>query len=548
MRKYLLATILALTSSLASAANFDVVVVGGSPSAVAAAVTVADRGRNVALISQTQTVGGTISNGLGASDIGSTTAVTGFQARFFNAVKALYSDPDTWRVAPSDAESIFSDFLSDAGVSVFTEVQLSGVSRDGATIDCVDTSAGEFCARTFVDATYAGDLAALAGAPYRLGYADFYAYGEPYTLDRQFTLHGQLSATNTSGALAAFNANPFIATGPRDPYPLVSDEAMPSMTFRLCVTRQASNRAAFGQSQNYETYANSWRRWVPAYFSSGGGNVSITSLGTINSAAYQIAKTTATKWDMNSGFGSFMNVPIPPDYFSGGRQAVISQMAEYHRDWLHFLQNDTAVPSAIRTNFSDFGLCADEFTDNGNWPYEPYVREGRRIIGRDLLSTENIYLKDRRVATESVAVGTYNLDSKLSIIFYDRGRIWRDTSGHLTTPWYEIPRGVMHPVGIDNLIVSVAISATPRAYGSVRMEPQFMALGEAAGAIAYVAHLHQSSAVSVPYSSVRYILNQNGAQVKIAPLCQTIGAQFRGSVGFNSSTCAPIDYTPATGI
>lgn len=523
--------------------TYDLVVFGGTPSGVAAACTMGKRGRTVALVCERSTVGGIISNGLGAGDIGGQYAVTGFPLDFFGRARALYNVPNTWDVIPSDAEDIFIDMLDEANVSVFFNETLVTVATNGRLVESITTNRAQYNAKTFIDASYTVDMAAMAGVPYRLGYEDWYHSGQLYA-DREWYAQSTLLPAHIAGADQAFADNPFVNVAA--PGPAWSGESaggMPTMTFRLCLTKVPSNRVAFAPTANYETYAPSWRRWVSGMSIS----VTVKSSGTISSELFQIAQLHNGKWDMNSGHGTIMDMPIPAAFFSANPQdriGITALQQDYHRNWLYFLKTDPAVPQAVRDAFADFGLCADEFTDNNNWPREPYVREARRIVGRNCLTTFNIYNVDMRVHDESIGIGTYMIDNRASYVRYHAGKVWRDKAGALDTPWYEIPRGVIHPINIDNLMVTCGISASSRAYGSFRMEPQYMAIGESAGAIAYVAYLHNVNADSAVYSSVKYILNQNGAKTKLAQVGPNVPSQYRAGIGLDANGTAPIAYTP----
>jgi hypothetical protein len=529
--------------------NYDLVVFGGTPSGVAAAVTMGKRGRSVALVCAGSTVGGIISNGLGASDIGGANAVTGFALDFFTRVRTLYANPTTWRVIPSDAETIFAAMLAEANVSVFKGETLQSVGTSGRLVTSITTDRVQYNAKTFIDASYTVDLASMAGAPYRLGYEDWFYYGQPYN-GKEWEVQSTLPTSHLAGAEQAFQDNPFVdVTAPGPTWSGESAGGMPTMTHRLCLTKVAANRVAFAKTPNYELYANSWRRWLAGMPIS----VAINSNGTISAETFQIAQLHNGKWDMNSGHGTFMDVPIPMELFTGSptdRQAIIDLHEDYQRNWLWFLQNDSGCPQAVRDAFADFGLCADEFTDNNNWPREPYVREARRIVGRNVLTTHNIYDPAKRVCDDSIAIGTYLVDNRASYVRYDAGKVWRDMSDALTSPWYEIPRGVIHPINIDNLMVTCGISASSRAYGSVRMEPQYMALGEAAGAIAYTAYQRNEDAVATPYSSVKYILTQQipsgypVAKIKLSAVGASVPVGNRAGIGLDPSTLEPIAYTP----
>ncbi|MFC7402695.1 FAD-dependent oxidoreductase [Citricoccus sp. GCM10030269] len=523
------------TSTVGS--DFDVIVFGGSPSGVAAAVTAAEwgqkHGHRVALISQYPTVGGAISNGLGAADIGAKSAVTGYADRFFQQIRDTYDDPGAWNVTPSDAENIFRGHLREAGVEIFTDETLESVARTGEQIDCMTTTRAEYCGPVFVDATYTGELAAAADVPFRLGYDDWFDYDEPRS-DRVWKVLSALRPEDVPGAEAAFEENPYVTTGvrPSESWSEDAGEGGVSMTYRLCVTKDDDNKIPFAKTENYEKYADGWRRWL-------GGlswGAKLADHGSIV-GAIQIAPTHDGKWDFNNGHG-FANVPAPDGLFNGEREAVFEQMEDYQRNWMWFVQHET--PESLRESMAGFGLCSDEFAENDNWPYEPYIREGRRIVGEQTLTMHNIDDPTQRVADESIAIGAYDIDNKPSEYRYWDGVMYRDSASYADVPWYEIPRGVIHPVNLNNLMVTVNVSATSRAHGSLRMEPQYMAMGEAAGAIAFSALLNGTTPADVDWQSADYALRMNGNVRKLSRLCEGMAEdRHRMAAGLDPVTCEP---------
>jgi len=531
--KLIFSTFVLLALVSGTRANYDIVVYGGSPAGVAAAVVAAEQGRRVVLLASGKTVGGAISNGLGAADVGGTSAVTGFALRFFDQVRAHYQNPTTFDVPPGEAERIFRGILSEAGVTVMTRVRLDSAEMEQGRIRSIQTNAGRLEGSVFVDASYTGDLVAVSGAAYRIGFQDYYHYGEP-TLER--TIY---NAAEVGDDPTPFLSNPYLQPGPvHGRWEDMFQHGRPSMTFRLCVTKDPTKRSPWTRTENYERYAPSWRLYVAGYLARAARNPSTADTGSF----FHIAATQEGKFDMNQGGGNFLNVPAPQAIFSSDRESAIAAFADYHRNWMAFLATDSVSPPAVRQSLSEWGLCADEFTDNGNWPYEPYIRDGRRILGLRTLTVHNIANPALRVAEQSAAIGTYNLDNKLSTIYYWNGHIYRDRGTYNRVPWYEIDWRTMVPVNVDNLLVPVGISASPRAYGSVRMEPQYMALGEAAGLAAHIAILHGVTVPKVPYASLRYLLDRNGALSKLAQVCLRAPQDKRASVGFNPETCDPASF------
>jgi hypothetical protein len=273
--------------------------------------------------------------------------------------------------------------------------------------------------------------------------------------------------------------------------------------------------------------------------------VTVRSNGTIASEMYTMAKIPGGKYDLNAGYSSFTNLPAPAGYFTspGSRPAADRLLRDYVQTFFWFVQNDPTVPSAVRQTFRPFGLCADEFTANGGWPYQPYVREGRRIVGRDVLTVGDIFVN--RLESDTVAVGSYHVDSKTSQWLFTSGALYRDVGDFSRAPVYEIPFAAMVPTSgsVTNLLAPVGLSASPTAYGSVRMEPQYMALGEAAGLATALASREALSVAALPASRVQALLRYDGVAYTARSVCLRTPVDARRAYGF-SSTCALITTAP----
>jgi hypothetical protein len=218
-------------------------------------------------------------------------------------------------------------------------------------------------------------------------------------------------------------------------------------------------------------------------------------------------------------------------------------MRDYIQTFFWFVQNDPTVPPAVREKFRPFGLCADEFAGNGGWPYQPYVREGRRIVGRDDLTVGDIYIN--RLKSDTVAVGSYHVDSKTSQWLFTSGALYRDVGVFSSAPVYEIPFAAMVPTfgSVTNLLAPVGLSASPTAYGSVRMEPQYMGLGQAAGLATALASREALSVAALPASRVQSLLRYDGVAYTARSVCLRTPVTARRTYGF-SSTCSLIATSP----
>ncbi len=521
---------------LSGPAEADVVVYGGTPAGVAAAVAAAEHGAAVTLLADGRTVGGLMSNGISASDIGSAAAVQGVARRFFDRVSTYYGGSSTWRFEPRIAERIFVRMLDEAGVEVRLEQPLEDVRTDGRRITCVEVPDGDVCAPNFVDASYTGDLLDAAGVPTRLGMADLRAHGEYTAVRRGWVEALRVPRDEVRAASRAFEQHPFVRVEDDLPdYPDALADGMPSLTYRLCVTPDPGNRTPFRAGPGYAELLPALR----VLARSADDVVERRANGTLMSDLFHLAELPGGKYDLNAGLLSYTNVPAPAGYFDdpAERERVDRTLRNYVSSFFHFVQTDPTVPPSVRRAFRPFGLCADEFADNGNWPYEPYVREGRRIVGRSTLTVADIYTDRRK--PDAVAVGSYHLDGKLSQLVFVDGTLYRDLGVHAPAPVYEIPFSAMVPRrgSVTNLLAPVGLSASPTAYGSVRMEPQYMALGQAAGIAAALASDDALSVAAVPAGRVQAALRSDDVAYTARAVCGRTPVALRASGGFTAG-CA----------
>lgn len=484
---------------------YDAVVYGGTPSGVAAAIAAARAGSKVALVAERRTVGGMMSNGLSASDIGSRSAVSGFAREVFDRIDAFYGGESDWRVEPHVAERNFRLMLDEAGVGVYFNSPVLSVERTEAEISALRVKAGQLRARTFVDASYAGDLFSAAGCQFRLGMADIFDYEEPLAKRRSIA-----KILDLVGPDEVARSNPFVKFQKRKQV----RDGMPSITYRLCLSKN-EQAIEIEPGFRYAEQREYFRALLRGYFqrdAERAQRLDVKNNGTLHSAYYQLAKIPNFKYDLNSGWASFTNVFTSKAYFAdvSTRDAYDAEVAELVRNFFRFLQTDSVVPSSVREPFCEYGLARSEFADNNFWPYEPYLREGRRVVGRYTLTERDIFVKRRKVG--GVAIGSYPVDSKLTQLIVWEGGLYRDMGPHVRAPLYEIPYWCMVPSkGPLNLLVSVGVSASPVAFGSVRLEPQFLALGEAAGTASALALQSNRRVYDLPPSEVQEVLLESGS-------------------------------------
>ena len=493
--------------TLAIAAHtYDVVVYGGTPGGISAAVTAARLGRSVALIEYHPHIGGMSASGLGKSDIETRDAIGGVFREFVGRVRDHYVErygPDSENVRlsrdgyyyePSVAEAVFDRMVRDAGVAVYRSHRLDEVirSHDRVTgLRVVNRETGqaeEFRAEVFVDATYEGDLAAFAGARFRLGRESRRDFNE---------LHAGVVYQD-------HNTRRFLpgTTGE-------GDHRLQAYTFRLCLTTDGANSYRLERPppdydrSRYLGYVDDWKAGrldAPSGVegTKTGRGYFAPTFGTLV-RALSITEIPNGKTDVNMnprplGFPfSEENEGYPVADWQE-RERITERIRNITLGLLYFLQNDPIVPAEHRALANRYHMAKDEFQDNNHFPWQLYVREARRIVGLYTFSEHDVILGPElgraRVHPDSVAAGEFPLDS-----FPVRKRqAGHDTAleGYIlmlddfTNP-YQLPYRIMVPEKVDGLLVPVAVSATHVAFSTVRMEPTWMALGQAAGAAAHLA-------------------------------------------------------------
>ena len=479
--------------------NHDLVVYGGSPAGVIAAVAASRRGLKVVLLSQSPTVGGTISNGLGATDVLVPSNVTGIPLEFFTQVKSAYKNQDAWRVTPKLAEKIFRKMLTAANVDVWLNVSATQASVVSGKITCLTIqSASKFCAKQFIDASYPADLLPLTKTKFKLGKEDLFDYGDDKGME--IVMQSRINITKTLNAqeTASIDSLPFME------HPKTFDinkvkltDGMPNFTYRFCISKE--KKRPFKLDSKDLGYIPAWKVLVEAFTRAPCVGCRSTDLHTVTKF-WRIGKVHGSKWDLNS-LNSFTNFPLPRSYFSDSstRAETNAQAARYIESFLAFLQSDPDVHPLEKNALAGFGMCADEFTDNNNVPYEPYIREGRRLVGKYVMLATDQKTNIRK--PDTIGIGMYHIDNKLSRRIHFKNSFYRDYTTFQQSKIYEIPYSITVPkTGPSNLLVAAGVSTSPLAYGSIRMEPHYMLIGQATGVAAQLAIKNKKkvSEISVP--------------------------------------------------
>ncbi|MGF3056328.1 FAD-dependent oxidoreductase [Microbacterium sp. YY-01] len=507
----------------------DVAVYAATSAGVCAAVSSARAGATTVLLEPGAHVGGMTSGGLGYTDVGDVRALGGMAAEFRAAVAEHYgvglghfAGPE-----PHVAEHIFLRWLDEAGVEVVFGAQLARVEKSNSAVEALELTDGtRVIADVFVDASYEGDVLAQAGVSFAVGREDRSLYGERFA-GRQELMPGRHTTPPwispfrddpsgvTAGALLPqIKAEPLAEVGS-------GDGGVMSYGYRVCLSR-ASNRIPFRRRPEYdEDHWELGRRIFHAAERSGniqpagfyvgleqnlpGGKADGNSLG-----PFSLSVLDGSAW-------------LYPEADTAQREHIRSHHLHHAEDLLWFLSHDSAVPASIRNEMQSWGLPSDEFTDTGHLPHQLYVREARRMVS-DVILTEHDLIAGR-TPNDVVALGSYHLDVR------EVQRAWRwayehpdpiamvVTEGYLSVrvPVYGIGYSALIPRREEctNLLVAVCISASHIAFSSVRMEPQYQMLGQAAGTAAAMAARHGVAVHDVETSALQQRLRDNAAVLTV---------------------------------
>lgn len=460
---------------------YDIAVYGGTSGGVAAAVQAARMGKSVVLIEPGKHLGGLTSGGLGATDIGNKGAIGGISREFYRRVGKHYGKDEAWTFEPHVAEAVMNDLVQEAKVKVVLGERLdltAGVKKDAGRITAIRMESGrQFAARVFIDAGYEGDLMAKAGVSYHVGREANSVYKETF------------NGVQLGSKKHQFNVpvDPYIKPG--DPasglLPGIhpgspgehgqGDRRVQAYNFRMCLTDDLANRLPFPKPAGYDPLRYELlRRYIDAcVFDALGSNLPMPN------------RKTDTN---NNGAFSTDNIGMNYDYPDGDyatREKIVAEHVAYQQGMMWFLANDPRLPEKVRNHVNRWGLCKDEFQETGGWPHQLYVREARRMISDYVMSQHNC--QGREVADDSVGLAAYGMDSHNVQRWVKDGYASNegDVQVHGFRPYPIAYRSLVPKrTECENLLVPVCLSASHIAYGSIRMEPVFMVLGQSAATAA----------------------------------------------------------------
>lgn len=503
----ILATVFCVQSSCArpNEVQFDLVVYGATPSGIVAAIAAARAGLHVALIEPGKHIGGMVASGLSHTDRGNTETIGGIPREFFENVGRRYGETVEWNFEPHVAAQVFEEMLQQAHVSVFTGERLlkpHGVMKHADRIRRIVMEDGRsFSSAEFVDATYEGDLMEESGVSNTWGRESQAEYGESLagvlgTLRMDLQFRAKVSPYAADGSLLpGISAHPKGTLGQ-------ADKKLPSYNFRLCVTTDKDNQIPFPKPDGYDPRQYELlARYLPILEKTLGRPLEMKDVFLM-----EILK--GDKWDLNnmgaiSTDDTGMNWKFPTATYEE-RAAMFKQHFVYEAGLLYFLAHDPRIPSSLQSLVKSYGLAKDEFTDTDHWPWQLYIRESRRMIGEYVFTQHDAL--ENITKTDSVGMGSYQLDShNVQRVVTADGFVENEGDYYVETKPYEVPfRSIVpKPDEVVNLAVPVCMSATHAAYGTIRQEPVYMILGQAAGTAVAIAFREHRRVQDVPVAELQ---------------------------------------------
>lgn len=529
-----------------SFADYDIVIYGGTSSAVTAAVQAKKMGKNVILVSPDRHLGGLSSGGLGFTDSGNTSTIGGLAREFYRRIYAEYQKDGAWRrqkfsdfknigqgtkailqedktmwiFEPHVAENVFDAWVAEYEIPVVREALLdreNGVEmKDGRILSITTLDGTRYAGKMFLDATYEGDLMAAAGVDYAVGREANALYGETWNGNQVTILHhghwfkSEISPYRTPGDPASG-----LCRYVEDSKPGTRGEAdsrIQAYCYRLCLTDCAENRIPFSKPESYNpddyellrrVLATGWRE-----------------------VFYKFDRIPNWKTDTNN-HGPFSSDFIGQNYdypeaSYEKRAKILKAHYDYQMGLFYFLANDPGVPEDVREQMSRWGLAKDEFPETNGWPHQIYVREARRMLGVYVVTENDCFgrpaVPAQGVSAGSVGMGSYTLDShNVRRYVTEKGFVQNEGDiGVHPKGAYAIDYNALVPKNsqCENLLVPVCVSSSHIAFGSIRMEPVFMILGQSAAAAACLSIDEKCAVQDLNYAHLADLLVRDGQILK----------------------------------
>jgi hypothetical protein len=523
----------------------DVIVYGATSAGLAAAIQVSRMGKTVLVVEPYTHTGGLTTGGLSWTDIGNKQVIGGIAREFYRRIKTKYDDPKAWvwetrehyfqvrrsantagedamwTFEPKVASQVYREMLAEHKIPIVTRARLDlrpgrGVRKRGTRIEAIVTEDGAvYSGRMFIDATYEGDLMAKAGVRYTTGREPNSVYGETYN-------GVQANHRHLHQFPDGLRVSPFVKPG--DPksglLPIIDatgpgvegtgDTRIQAYCFRLCMTNAPENRLPIGKPEGYNERDH---ELLLRYAESGMYHEPPRKWDPIPNAKTDTNNHGAVSTDYMGANYEY------PDGDYATRERVVRRHEVYTRGYLWTLQNHPRVPQKIREWYRQWGWPKDEFTSNNHFPTQLYIREARRMVSAAVMTEHHVMA--REVAKDSAGMGAYGMDSH-NVQRYITKEGYVRNEGNVQVGGfspYPISYRAIVPKKEEasNLFVPVCLSASHIAYGSIRMEPVFMILGQSAATAAVMALDSGVAVQDVDYGKLRERLLADRQILESAP-------------------------------
>ncbi len=529
----------------------DVVIYGGTSAGISAAIQTARLDKSVILIEPTNRLGGLTTGGLGQTDIGNKQVIGGISREFYQNIRRYYEDSaswvwqmrseykdggqtrsDTnedamWTFEPSAALKVYHDMLKDLDIKIVYEQRLDrtrGVLKSAKTIMSITMESGEtYYGKMFIDATYEGDLLAAAGVTYTTGREANSQYGESLNGVQANEFGLTLSGTDSHNSVHhnfIDGVDPYIVKG--DPssglLPFITegpgidgqgDKGIQAYCFRMTLTDHPENRIPFKKPEDYKEleYELLFRNYEAAE----GPIDEMYSYGDpllpwINSDMPNRKTDTNNQKGFSSDFIG-QNWDYPEASYEN-REEILERHRLYQQGLMWTLAYHPRIPEKVRVQVSQWGTCKDEYEREDGWQQQLYIREARRMLSSYVMTQKNC--EGIEVVKDPIGMAAYGMDSHhIKRYVNSRGYVSNEgnVEAHVKSPFPISYRSIVpKKEECSNLLVPVCLSATHIAFGSIRMEPVFMVLGQSSALIASLAIEEEKAVQEIEYNRIRQML------------------------------------------
>lgn len=547
LRAFFLVTVCSFSGTvlqpLLQAESYDVVIYGDTAAGIIAAVQAKKMGKTVIVAGPDKRLGGLSSGGLGFTDTGDKSVIGGLARDFYHRIWLHYQSPDSWRwqkqeqfgnrgqgapaidgelrtmwvFEPHVAEKIFEEYVSEFGIPVARDEWLDrehGVEKEGLVIRSITMLDGRrYSGKMFIDATYEGDLMAAAGVKYVTGRESQDTYGERWNgvqtgvfqHRHNFSILKQPISPYVTPGDPASGLLPGVSAQPPGAYG-AGDRKIQAYCYRVCLTDSPENQIPFPRPDNYDS--SQYELLKRVYHA--GWHETFDKFDPLPNR-----KTDTNNHGPFSTDGIGANYDYPEASYDRRRE-ILKAHEDYEKGWFYYIANEPSGPETVRRQMGKWGLCKDEFTESGGWPQQIYVREARRMLGKYVM-TEADLLKIRQTP-EPIGMGSYGIDSH-NVQRYVTAEGAVENEGDVGVPTngpYGIALGSILPrqTEVQNLLVPVCVSSSHIAFGSIRMEPVFMILGQSAATAAALAIDAGSPVQDVSYEQLKEKLTADGQIIR----------------------------------